>query len=48
MRERPGRSGDTTEHIMEHKGQDSNTRLSSTKCQKEERKWNVKELNSRG
>lgn len=31
-RERPGSSNDTTEHIMEQKAHDSNTRLSSTQC----------------
>lgn len=36
--ERPGSSSDTTEHIMEQKAHDSNTRLSSTKCKKEGQK----------
>lgn len=35
-RERPGSSSDTTEHVMEQKAHDSNTRLSSTQCKKEE------------
>ena len=35
-RKRPGSSSDTTEHIMEQKAHNSNTRLSSTKCKKEE------------
>lgn len=30
----PGSSSDTTEHIMEQKAHDSNTRLSSTKCKR--------------
>lgn len=34
-RERPGGRSDTTEHIMEQKAHNSNTRLSVTKCDEE-------------
>lgn len=36
-KERPGSSSDTTEHIMEQKAHDSNTRLSSTKSKKKKK-----------